>query len=157
MPAGFHDRPSYARPVSADPLQPLDMVAAAELIDRFGSGVEATPGTLGGCPLVLVDMDSGGEGVEITVPVSFPAVVVGLSRSGRPPSLSASGPDVALAAVAGSARPNPGHELAVPWIGSVDVDSEVAWLHHRVGANPTAAATLVQVLRAGREVQFPPG
>ncbi len=159
MPAGFHDRPSYARPVSADPLQPLDMVAAAELIDRFGSGVAATPGTLGGCPLVLVDMDSGGEGVEITVPVSFPAVVVGLSRSGRPPSLSDSGPDVALAAVAvaGSARPNPGRELAVPWIGSVDVDSEVAWLHQRVGANPTAAATLVQVLRAGREVTVPAG
>ena len=143
--------------MSADPLEPLDTAAAAELIDRFRSGVAVAPGTLGGHPLVLVDLDRGGEGVEITVPVSFPAVVVGLTRSGRPRRLTGSGPDVALAEVAGSAGPNPGPGVAAPWIGLLDVDSEVARLHDRISANPVAAATLVQVLRAGRGVAVPAG
>ena len=157
MPTGFHDGPSYARPVSTDRLEPLEMAVAAELFDRFRTGVAVTPRPPGGHPLVLVDMDTGGEGVEFTVPVSFPAVVVGLSRSGRPQRLSDSGPDVALAEVSASAGPHRGPEPMAPWIGSVDIDSDVAWLGDRIGANPVAAATLVQVLRAGRGVAVAAG
>jgi enoyl-CoA hydratase/carnithine racemase len=162
-----------------DPPEALDVAAAAELIDRYRSGLGGQGGILGGDPLVLVDLDSGREGVEIRVPVSFPAVVVGFSRTPLPGHLGDSGPDVALAEVGApvgpgrgpgpgrgsnpGAGPDPGPhsivdvDVPTPWVGTPDAGSELTTLRDRIMANPVAATTLVQVLRAGRGISVPAG
>lgn len=108
-------------------------------------------GVLDGAPVLLVDLDGPGDPGHLEVPVSFPAVVVGVSsRSGGGPArlpavLSAGGPDVSLSARTG---------VPAPWVGVAAVEEAVGGLTASVAARPRAAVALAQLLRlsAGRAV-----
>jgi hypothetical protein len=116
----------------------LSLAAAADLMDGFGSGM-ADPAVLLDRPAVLVDADSGGDTAALEVPAGFPGVVIAVSRTAAP-ILSARGPDVAIT---GLADPPP------PWVGLADPPAAAAVVAERVAASPSAAVTLVHVLRAG--------
>ena len=94
-------------------------------------------GVLAGEPLLVVDLDSIGDAASLLVPVLLPCVTVGVSRG----HAAQAGLDVVL-----TTEPAP----PAPWVGVDDVDSALNTLGRVTASTPVTAATLVQVLRAGR-------
>src|ERR1700728_1127527 len=108
-------------------------------------------------PVVVVDLDepalSPGH-----LPVAFPGVVVGVSRTGWPAASrsasAAQSPDpglvvgVDIVLVAGSgARGGPSR--GAPWVVVEDADAELVRIGEAAARSPIAAVTLMQVLRSG--------
>jgi Enoyl-CoA hydratase/isomerase len=114
-----------------------DVKAAAEVLHRADQGWAEVRGALDARPLLVVDLSTGGDVLEL-VP-AFPAVVVGVG-GGASGGSSPGGVDVALTDVA---------EPPAPWVGVPDIDAELDVLAEAAGRSPVATTTLAQVLRLG--------
>lgn len=119
----------------------MDLSSAVDLLSD-PSGAEVL-GVLDGQPLLVVDMDAAGDPKALQVPVTLPAVVVGVSRADQPPDLEGCGVDVAVAL---------GEEAPRPWVTGRLLDLEGA-----LGRNPQASVVLAQVLRATAGVSIDAG
>lgn len=121
-----------------------DAVTASELLEGARRGSLEVLGALASHPLLVIDLDGGGA-ISWKVPPLLPAVVVGVSASGRPAggrsSRAANEFDVALAGASGQPR---------PWVSVPDLGPELARLEAGVSSSPVASVVLAQVLRAGR-------
>ena len=116
----------------------LSLRDAVDLIQGFRTGA-LDPAEVLGDPVVVIDVDSGGDPAELEIPAGFPAVVVARSAAAAP-VLASRGPDVAV-----TAGPDP----KAPWVAVDDPFEAASELADRVRATPGAALTLAHVLRTG--------
>jgi hypothetical protein len=128
-------------PADLDDLQSADV--AAVLDDR--------------APVVVVDLDEPAA-TPGHLPVAFPGVVVGVSRTGATASRSApktrTSPDPGLLAgvdivLVPEAVAPAGPSRGAAWVGVDDPDGELRRLSDAAARSPMAAVTLMQVLRSG--------
>src|SRR6202034_1000768 len=140
---------------AANPRGPISRVPPADLEGLQPGNVTAVLDDR--APVVVVDLDepalSPGH-----LPVAFPGVVVGVSRTGWPAASrsasAAQSPDpglvvgVDIVLVAGSgARGGPSR--GAPWVVVEDADAELVRIGEAAARSPIAAVTLMQVLRSG--------
>jgi hypothetical protein len=138
-------------------------IPAAEAVGVLAAACAGRPGAeLGtplGRPVLTVDLDGidarepdrrrtdsqgPAAGVDLTPPVGWPCVVIAVSTAALLPS-APKGADVLLTSVA-----NP----PAPWVGMADVPLAAAALVDRIEAHGHASAVLVQVLRAGAQLDI---
>ncbi len=118
------------------PVSPvLDVKAAADLLRRARDGWVEVLGALVAEPLLVVDLTTGLDVLELFP--AFPGVVVGIGH-GTTGGCPAGGVDVALTDTA---------DPPVPWVGVHDLDTELDALADAAGRSPVATVTLAQVLR----------
>lgn len=117
----------------------LDPDAARALIDGFREGWHH-PSDLIARPLIVVGVAGDDDWAGVEVPAAFPAVVVVVGAS-EAPAIEPGGADVALTSIPGA---------PAPWVRAPDAAQAMTALIDRITNAPTAAVTLVQVLRAGR-------
>ncbi len=108
--------------------------------------------------VVIVDLDEPGLTGTPRLPISFAGVVIGVSRSGWPAGATGRGPHrqperdrlagVDIVLVAEGVAPAGGTPPEC-WVAVPDLDTELVGLLEAAGRAPTAAVTLMQVLRAG--------
>lgn len=115
----------------------------------------------GRASVVIIDLDEPGSTRTPELPISFAGVVIGVSRSGWPARGSGRGPqskrdrlaavDIVLVAdgVAPAGVAPAGGTPPDCWVAVPDLDTELVGLLDAAGRSPTAAVTLMQVLRAG--------
>lgn len=115
----------------------LEVKAASDLLRRARLGSSELLGGLDGGPLLVVDLDSGGDPAMVEPHRSFPGVVLGI---GHP---------------AGRSRPPMGVDLALteavappaPWVEVADVAETAERIARAVRHAPRAGIMLAQVLR----------
>jgi hypothetical protein len=140
---------------AANPPGPIPRVPPADLEGLQPGNVTAVLDDR--APVVVVGLDEPALSPR-HLPVAFPGVVVGVSRTGWPAEgRSASGapsPDPGLwvgldiILVAGSGAPG-APSRGAPWVVVEDVDAELARIREAAARSPMAAVTLMQVLRSG--------
>jgi enoyl-CoA hydratase/carnithine racemase len=96
---------------------------------------------LEGLPLLAVDLDGSGAGLDDGPPPWLPCIVVGVGTS--PGGPAPAGVDVAIVATGGSGDEPSG------WVRVTDPHAELERLSAAVTAAPRAAVVLAQVLRLG--------
>jgi enoyl-CoA hydratase/carnithine racemase len=121
------------------PAAALDPASAGRLLGAAARGEVELEGTLGGEPLLVVDLDAGRSPPDAGLPPWLPAVVIGLSGASPPP---AAPPWVDLALTASASAPP-------PWVKVADAAAATAEIAERVRSNPLASLVLCQVLRSG--------
>jgi enoyl-CoA hydratase/carnithine racemase len=119
----------------------MDLSSAVDLLND-PSGDEVL-GVLAGQPLLVVDLDTGGDPKALQVPATLPAVVVGITRAEQPPDAQGCGVDVAISLDGAGSR---------PWVTGRLQDLEGA-----LDRNPQASVALAQVLRASEGVSIEAG
>jgi enoyl-CoA hydratase/carnithine racemase len=119
---------------------PVDLASSVRMLVAARAGSVEILGVLAGEPLLVVDLDSGGDAGGLRVPATLPAVVVGVSRTARV-DVPVDGVDIALTESAGA---------GAPWVVTADLGAELRQLADRVAASPAASVTAVQVLRSSR-------
>lgn len=115
----------------------LDVTAAVDLLRRARLGPGDVPGVAGDPVLHVVDLDTAAGPGPLELFPTFPGVVVGISRTPAgtgPPS----GVDAAL---------TPSPRPPAPWVEVGDLDEAIEVLRTATERTPSAAVTLVQVLR----------
>jgi hypothetical protein len=125
-----HADDSAGDPGITDQQTHVTKVRLPAMLDLFATGASDVLGVLDGEPIVFVDLDHGWS----EVPPLFPAVVVGVGSGNR----GDVGADVGLTTMT---------DAPAPWVTVDDLDAGCRELEEAVRSNPTAAVTLVQLLR----------
>jgi Enoyl-CoA hydratase/isomerase len=118
-------------------VEPVSIAEATELLENAAGGTEDFLGSLNGDPILAVDLDTPGDATRLRPHQLLPCVTVGVGGARD---------DAAHLDVLVTSEPSPGS----PWVGVRDTTQALELLVHAALARPSASATLVQVLRAGR-------